>query len=231
MSNIPTVEPPGSQAHATAAAGSVPVPPFPGPRVTGLCLVAGPVLALIGTVLGIDSYRAKGADFVAAMVAHPDGFGWAVQIALASMVLTLVAVGGLAAMITARTPGWGRTAGVVTMIGLCGPISFESVYWAASKITDTAAHRAAAATLIDQSQIIPRSVMNVTGPCLVVGFILLGIAAAKSGVLDRPRAILLGLTCLIPAGFISGHLVISAVAFACTCVALVPLGLRVLQTR
>jgi hypothetical protein len=39
------------------------------------------------------------------------------------------------------------------------------------------------------------------------------VAAAKARVLDRPRAVCLGVTAVIPAGFISGHLVISAIDF------------------
>jgi len=204
---------------------------FPGAAVTGACMIAGPALAVAASALGVDTYRARGKDFVAAMAAHPTTFGTAVQVSLAAMMLLLVAVIGLATMITATQRSWGRAAGVVTVVGLLGPISFESVYWSASKITDSAAHRAAAAHLIDQSQIIPRSIMNISGPCLVAGFILLGVAAARSGVLDRTRAVLLGLTCLIPAGFISGHLSIAVVAFACTAMALMPLGVKILRSR
>lgn len=204
---------------------------FPGPMVTGACLVAAPVCAVAATLLGSSSYDAGGTKFVGGMIDHSIGFGVGVQLALASMMLLLLAVIGLAGMVTAVRPAWGRAAGIVTVLGLCGPISFESVYWAASKITDTTAHRAAAAVLIDRSQVIPRSIMNISGPCLVIGFILLGIAAAKSGVLGRPRATLLGATCLIPVGFISGHLAISAVAFFCTALALVPLGVDLLRGR
>jgi hypothetical protein len=194
-------------------------------------MVAAPLLALAGTAAGIDSYHARGADFLAGMVAHPHSFDVAIQLAQAAMVLLLVAVVGLATMICATRPRWGRAGGVVAAIGLCGPISFESVYWAASSLTDTAAHRAAGAVLIDQSQIIPRTVMNVTGPCLLVGFILLAVASAKAGVLGRPAAVALGMTALIPFGFISGYLVISLVGFLGTAVALVPLGLALLRHR
>jgi hypothetical protein len=204
---------------------------FPGPLVTGLCLAIAPLLALAGTIAGASSYHARGSDFVAGMVAHPAGFGIGVQLSLAAMMLLMLAVVGLATMIAATRPGWARASGVTTVIGLCGPVAFESLYWGASHLTDTGAHRAAAALMLDQSQIIPRTIVNISGPCLIVGFILLGIAAAKSGVLDRPRAILLGLTSVIPVGFIAGILAISAVAFAGTAVALVPLGVTLLRWR
>lgn len=204
---------------------------FPGAGVTGVCLGVGPLLAIAGTALGITTYRARGADFVAAMVAHPGSFDTAVQLAESAMVVLLVGVIGLATMICARRPRLGRWAGVLSVVGLCGPIAFELVYWSAWHLTDTAAHRAAAALLIDQAQVVPRTVMNVTGPALVVGFVLLGIAAAKAEVLSRLRAGCLGATALIPFGFISGHLAISLVGFAGAAIALVPLGVHLLRRR
>ncbi|WP_310962283.1 hypothetical protein [Nocardioides terrisoli] len=202
---------------------------FPGAAVAGVCLVVAPLLAVVGSALGIDIYHAKGAAFVAGMVAHPDRMNLAIQLALAAMVLMVFAVAGLATMISASRPGWGRTAGVVTVVGLCGPISFESTYWGAWHLLGSGAQRAAAAHMIDQSQIIPRTIMNVSGPALVVGFLLLAIGAARAGVLRRPQAVFLGLTCVVPAGFISGHLVIAVIAFAACAVATVPLGVGLLR--
>lgn len=218
-----------NQAVPARSNGPAPSGSFPGPRVTGGCLVVAPLLAVASTVFGAPAYHARGIDFVAGMVDHRTGFVVGIQLALAAMLLLLLGVVGLAGLLSSRVPRWGRVAGVLTVLGLCGPISFESIYWAASRITDTAAHRAAAAVLIDASQVIPRTVMNVTGPCLVLGFVLLGIAAARAGVLDRVRAVLLGATCLIPFGFISGHLLISTAGFCACAVALVPLGASMLR--
>ncbi|MDN5794752.1 MAG: hypothetical protein L0H79_03250 [Intrasporangium sp.] len=197
---------------------------FPGARITGVCAVVAPPLAVAASALGIASYHAAGQDFVAGMVAHPTTFGLAIQVSLASLILLLIAVAGVAGAVAAIRPGLGRTAGLLTVIGLCGPISFQSIYWAASQLTDTGAHRAAAAVLIDESQVIPRTVMNVSGPALVVGFVLLAVATARSGLLSPGRAVLLGMAALMPFGFISGHLLISVIAFAGLAAALVPLG-------
>ncbi|HET7304560.1 MAG TPA: hypothetical protein VFJ12_08450 [Segeticoccus sp.] len=204
---------------------------FPGPAVTGVCMVVAPLLAIGGTALGSRTYHARGADFVAAMAAHPGSFDTAVQLAESAMLVLLLAVVGLAGMTCAGRPRLGRWAGVLAVVGLCGPISFELVYWSASHLADTAVHRSAAALLIDESQVIPRTVMNVTGPALVVGFVLLAVAAARTEVLSRLRAGCLAATALIPLGFISGYLAISLVGFAGTAVALVPLGIEVLRRR
>ncbi|MGH3509356.1 MAG: hypothetical protein ACRDPI_03910 [Nocardioidaceae bacterium] len=192
-------------------------------------MIAAPLLALLGTALGISGYHATGTAFVNGMVAHSHWLNIAMQCSQAAMILLILAVAGLGTMATATRPGWGRGAAVVTIIGLTGPISFESLYWGAWHITDTPAHRAAAALMMDRSQVIPRSVMNVSGPALVIGFVLLGIAVAKAGVLGRARAVCLGVTAIIPAGFISGHLVISLIGFLGTAIALVPLGVELLR--
>jgi hypothetical protein len=41
--------------------------------------------------------------------------------------------------------------------------------------------------MVDQAQIIPRTIMNVTGLCLVIGFILLALGAAKAECSGAPR--------------------------------------------
>jgi len=202
---------------------------FPGRTLAGIAMVAAPPLAFIGSTLGISSYDERGARFVQGMVAHPVLFDLGAQFALSGVIVLMVAVIGLAQLVAPARPRLGRTGALLSLIGLCGPVSFESTYWAASHLTDTEAHRGAAALMIDTSQIIPSTVMNVSGPALVVGFVLLAVAAAKAGVLGRTRAIALGATCLIPVGFISGYLAISAAVFVLTGVALVPLGVRLLR--
>lgn len=202
---------------------------FPGRLVSGTCLLAAPLLALLGTGCGISSYHARGADFVGGMAAHPTLVNLGLQSALAAMVLFLIAVVGLSSLTTPAHPRLGRAAGVVTIIGLTGPIAFESLYWGAWHLTDTAGHRAAAAVMLDSSQVIPRSIMNVSGPALVIGFLLLAVAAFRAGVLDRARAVCLGATCLLPFGFISGYLAISLVGALGAAIALVPLGIRLLR--
>ncbi|MGH9087254.1 MAG: hypothetical protein ACRDYZ_03965, partial [Acidimicrobiales bacterium] len=76
---------------------------------------------------------------------------------------------------------------------------------------------------------IPATIMNVSGPALIIGFILLAVGAAKVGLLPRSRAVALGLTALLPVGFISGYIVFSVIGFAFGAVALVPLGVAALR--
>lgn len=219
---------PGTATPALAA-GAVPADTsFPGITVTGVCMIAAPPLAVAGAATGISWYAARGIAFMDGMAAHHTLAAVGFNLVLAAMMLLLVAVIGLARMICATYPRLGRTGGIATVVGLCGPLFFNGVYFAGFQLAGTSG-QAAGAVAMDQAQIIPRIVMNVSGPALVLGFVLLAVGAAKAGVLSRPTAWALGLTCIIPAGFISGYLAIAMVAFAGTAVALVPLGFRLLR--
>lgn len=202
---------------------------FPGNLVTGVCMIVGPVLGVVASALAVGIYDAHGPTFIANMAAHHVRAGWGLNLGPAAMGLMILAVIGVAQRIASVHPRLGRAGGILTVLGLLGPIFFEAIYWGAWHLT-VPAQQAAGAYMSDQSQVIPGTIMNVSGPAIVLGFILLGVGAAKAGVLDRTRATLLGLTCFIPFGFISGHILISAVAFACTSLALVPLGARTLRT-
>lgn len=201
---------------------------FPGAAVTGACLVAAPLLAVIASVTGIPWYAAKGTAFLQGMADHRALAATGFNLVLAAMMLLIIAVVGLAQMVSTEQPHWGRCGGLVTVIGLCGPLFFNGVYFAGYQLAGTTG-QGAGANALDQAQMIPRVVMNVSGPALVIGFVVLAVGAAKAGVLSRPAAVALGLTLFIPAGFISGYLVITGVAFAFTSAALVPLGIRVLR--
>lgn len=205
---------------------------FPGRLVGGVCLVAAPILALVGTGLAVDLYSEAGGPFASAMANHPMRGMAGVNLSVASIMLALFVVVVLARAITGTHPRLGRTGGVLTMLGLMGPMFFEGIFWGASRIiVQSPSHIAVAATLINRANVVPASVDNISGPCLFAGFILLGLGAAKSGLLSRWRAAALALTCLLPFGFISGYMVISLVAFLGLAVAVVPLGVRVLRGR
>ncbi|HEX5475588.1 MAG TPA: hypothetical protein VFX12_13090 [Vicinamibacterales bacterium] len=201
---------------------------FPGRIVSGICLVAGPLLAVSACLLAVGVYGASGATFVHGMGEHRLRGSIEFSLQFAAMATLLFAVVEVAERIARVRPGLGRTAGVLTIVGILGPIFFNGVYFGAFQLAG-GPEEPAAARLVDLAQVIPSVLVNVAGPALVAGFILLGVGAAKARVLPVWRAWALGLTCLIPVGFISGFIVISALAFACTAVALVPLGIRTLR--
>lgn len=203
---------------------------FPGPAVAGVSLMAAPVLGAVGSALAIGIYAFKGADMMRGMAAHHARAVAGINVAVVGVALTVLAVLAVSSCVSARRPALGRTAGVITLVGLAGPLFFEGMYWGASFLTGPT-WRQAGAHLIDGTTQIPNTIVNLSGPGLIVGFILLAVGSAKAGVLSRPRAVCLGMLALLPVGFVSGYIAVSAVGFAVSSVALVPLGLEALGLR
>src|SRR4051794_13336275 len=154
--------------------------------------------------------------------------GRRVNAATAGTVLAAVAVAGLAAMIARHRPRIGRAGGTLALLGLFGPAFFLGVYFAAAQMNSIPA-RAAAGQALDDTQS-TFHVINLAGPCLVVGLILLAVGAYRAGVLGRAQSIGLAVAAIAPVGFISGILPIAVVAWLGLSVALVPLGLRLLTS-
>lgn len=203
---------------------------FPGRTVTGLCMIIAPLLALIGSLLPIGIYHAKGVDFAAGMAAHHMRAGLAFNFAVAGMMLMIFAVVGVAQAIAAVRPRLGQAGGVIAIIGICGPLFFNGVYFGGYHLTDPST-QSIAGKMMDQAQMIPSNIINISGPALIVGFILLAIGAAKAGVLGRWQAWALGLSCIVPVGFISGFIVIAAIGYVASALALLPFGLQLLRTH
>lgn len=202
---------------------------FPGPLITGVCLIAAPILGVIGSALAIGVYSYKGADMIREMADHHARGTAGMNFAVAGVALMVFAVTALARAICTRRATLGRAAGTLTILGLAGPLFFEGMYWGASYLT-APSRQAAGAHMINATEVIPSTIVNVSGPALILGFILLAVGAAKSGLLSRSRSVALGLTALLPVGFISGFIVLSAIGFALAAIALVPLGLSALRS-
>lgn len=203
---------------------------FPGAVVTGISMVAGPLVLIAATLVDMNVYRAAGAGYVHAMGAHRAATALTFNLVVAGLMFLMFAVIGLAGRVTVKCPSLGRWGGVLTVLGLLGPMFFNGVYFAGFQLAGSA-HESAAGFMIDHAQIIPSNVINIAGPALVAGFILLAVGAKRAGVLNRLSAWALGITCIIPAGFISGFLIIATIGFLGTAVALVPLGIRILGER
>lgn len=191
-------------------------------------MIAAPIILIAATFVGMNVYKALGVDYVHAMGQHMVRTAVTFNLVVAGMILLMLAVIGLAGRLADRGSGIGRWGGILAVIGLLGPLFFNGVYFAGFQLAGTGSE-AAAGAMIDRAQIIPSNVINLAGPALVFGFVLLAIGAGRARVLNRFSAWALGLTCIIPAGFISGHLAISTIGFAGAAVALVPLGINILR--
>lgn len=215
---------PGEHVHTVSVTDTT----FPGSMVTGVCMIAGPLLTIVALALSIGAYKFKGADMMAAMAEHHVRGWFALNLSVVSMIVILVAVIGLAQLISARKAAWGHWAGLVAVVGLAGPIFFEGIFWGSYQLTDPA-YQEAGAHLIDHANVIPSTLMNISVPCVVLGWILLGIGAYKAGLLPKTRAICLGLTCLLAPGLAAAIVPLGIAAMVFLAIAIVPLGIELLR--
>lgn len=191
-------------------------------------MILAPLLLITGATLFIGIYDQPGAAHLAAAVAHRARAMAAVNCAIAGVVIAAIAVAGLATMVSLRQPRLGRLGGILTLVGLFGPGFFLGVNFLTIALAGLEGRTALVDALATAEKTL--SIVNVTGPALVVGLILLAVGSVKSGVLTKPRGWALGLAAVAPVGFISGVIVIAAAAWTCLAAALVPLGIQCLRS-
>ena len=200
---------------------------FPGPRMAGVSMIAAPCLLVLGASLYIGIYDKAGADQLEAIADNTARAHAAVNFAIAGTVMAVFAVAGVAAAVARHRPRAGHVGGTLAVIGLFGPAFFLGINYLNIQLADLA-DRAGAVTALDNAKS-TLNVVNICGPALLIGFLILAVGAARSGVLSRSRSIALGLAAVAPLGLISGVIVISIVAWLALAVALMPLGLRTLR--
>ncbi len=194
-------------------------------------MVVAPVVLTAMCLLGTDIYKFHGHDFLTEMAANPTRtmiFLNVVPLGIMMLMLAVVGLTGLAAVRDPRGPRVAHVALVTTLVGLCGPLFFLAIEFCAYQLANPT-HLAAGAHMYDLANMVPRTTANISGPLLVVGFITLAVAVHRAGLMSRLRAVSLGLTALLPIGFIAAFLPISAVGFAFCSIALVPLGASLLR--
>lgn len=196
---------------------------FPGPLVTGVAMISGPLLGILGLALSIGVYKFKGADMMRAMASSHLRAGFGINVSVASMVVLVVAVIGLSQLITAERPGWGRWGGVLTVVGLMGPVFFEGIFWGSYQLTG-ATYQAAGAHLIDHANRIPGNIMNVSVVCIISGWIVLGIGAYKARLMPKLRAVCLGLGCFLAPALAAAIVPLGIAVAVLLAIALAPLG-------
>ncbi|HEX7306168.1 hypothetical protein [Lentzea sp.] len=198
---------------------------FPNGWVGGSALVAGPVLVLVGTLLR-SPFHFFFPDQLRAVAEHPALVRAAYTAFLAGNVVLWAAVAYLVQRIGVRRPGWATWAGVLVTVGL-----FERTFHAGA---DQAAFTAVehlgveGATELVASGYGELHLFSFLSFTIPFGWFVLAVASHLGGVLGKVRVVALATTGLLPLGVLKGTEVLSVVGTAGLCVALVPLGVRVI---
>jgi len=190
--------------------------------------VLGPALLLAGTLLR-SPFNFFFPDQLRAVAEHPGLMTAAYTTFLAGNVVMWAAVALLAQRIGEKRPRWAAWAGVLVTVGL-----FERTFHAG---VDHAAFSATrhlgveAATELVAKGYGDLHLFSFLSFTIMFGWFVLAIAAYLGGELGKVRSVALATMGLLPLGVLKGTEVVSVVGTVGLCVALVPLGIRVLAEQ
>jgi hypothetical protein len=201
---------------------------FPNGWVGGAALVLGPVLLLVGTLLR-SPFHFFFPDQLRAVAGHPGLMQAAYTAFLAGNVVMWAAVAWLVQEIGRERPRWATWSGMLVTVGL-----FARTFHAG---VDHAAFSAAKHLGVEgATELVARGygdlhLFSFLSFTIVFGWYVLAIGAYRSRVLGPVRAVGLAAMGLLPLGVLKGTEALSVVGTAGLCVALVPLGIRVLSQQ
>jgi hypothetical protein len=201
---------------------------FPNGWVGGAALVLGPVLLLVGTLLR-SPFHFFFPDQLRAVAEHPGLMQAAYTAFLAGNVVMWAAVACLVQRIGRERPRWATWGGVLVTVGLFARTFHAGVDHAAFSATrHLGVENATELVAQGYGDLHLFSFLSFT---IMFGWYVLAIGAYRSRVLGPVRAVGLAAMGLLPLGVLKGTEVLSIVGTAGLCVALVPLGIRVLSQQ
>lgn len=200
---------------------------FVGRWLGGSSMIVAPLLLLAGILLRIRF------DFffpqqLQASSDHPRLIFAAYSLVLAGNIALWPGIVALAGMIEAKAPRWGLWGGAMVLFGLFARTFHAGADHLAFQIVRVQGVTSAVQVVSD-SYGAPH-VVKMLNPIILFGWLVLAIGAHRSGVLALPRAIALGAMAGLMMGVLKGSSWVSAICAAGLCIALVPLGVRVLRS-
>ncbi|MEU4516929.1 hypothetical protein AB0G05_46230 [Nonomuraea wenchangensis] len=199
---------------------------FPGRWAEAAGLLLGPVLMLAGVLLraGIDGFFPAQ---LAAFAADPARMSLSYGAFAAGNVLLWPAVIALVRRVWPAQPRWALWGGALVLLGLFARTFHAGVSHLAFQLVDVQGVRTAQQAVADSY-----GAFHVFQPlsfAIFFGWIVLAVGTWRARVLGPVRSVALASMSALPLGVLKGTRPMSVVAAVGLCVALVPLGLRVLR--
>lgn len=199
--------------------------PFPGRWLGGACLIFGPLLLLTGALLRVQ-FHFFAPQQLQAYQDYPRLITAAYSTySMGSVVLCF----GILALVH-RIAVWNRTwafwGGALALIGLFNRTFSAGVDHLAFQMVTVLGADRAFAVVSDTYRAF--HVFRYTNGTLMLGWPVLAIGAYRARILGRVRAAALALMFILPMGTLKGT-EIRSIAIVGLCVALVPLGVQILQ--
>lgn len=199
---------------------------FPGRWVGGFTLIFGPLLLLIGVLLRIQ-YHFFFPQQLAAFNDNPLLITASYNTFLAGNILMWPAIITLTRQIGLKKPGWALWGGTMVLFGLFARTFHAGIDHFAFQLVRI--HDVAQATKTVADAYGAFHIVSAISPLIMFGWIILAIGAYLSGTLGLIRSVTLGLMAVLMIGVLKGSSVVSVIATAGLCIALIPLGVKVLR--
>ncbi|ODG92866.1 hypothetical protein BED47_16930 [Gottfriedia luciferensis] len=199
---------------------------FPGRWLGGFSLIVGPIFMLIGVILR-SKFHFFFPDQLEAYKAHPTLLFFSYSFFIAGNVLLWPAVISLCKLISIKKPNWALWGGSFAVFGLFARTFHAGVDHLAFQMVrilgvDTA-------TKVMAQTYGAFHIFHSFSPLIMFGWIILAIGSYRAKVLGLIRSVMLGLMSSLPLGVLKGTTSFSILATLALCIALVPLGIRVLK--
>ncbi|GAA4900146.1 hypothetical protein LX16_0629 [Stackebrandtia albiflava] len=202
------------------------LPEFPGRRVAGVCLIAGPLLMAAGALLRVDHYFFFPAQ-LAAFAEQPVRMTVAYTLFAMGNLLLFPAVTLLAVRIAARSPGWALWGWLLTSAGLFARAYHTGMDDMAFRMVDAVG--AETATRLMEQTYTDFQMYSTFNVACMAGWLVLALGAWRTRVFGPVPAVAMALMVGMPIGVLKGTTPWSLVYLAGLTVALLPLGVRVLR--
>jgi hypothetical protein len=199
---------------------------FPGRWVGGTAMILGPIFLFVGALLRIQ-FHYFFPQQLAAFAEHPTQIAASYSAFLAGNILLWPAIVTLARLIGLTRPGWAVWGGAFVIFGLFARVFHAGIDHLAFQMVRVQGLELATKTVAGSYGAF--HIVSMLNPFIFFGWIALAIGAYLSGTLGRFRSIALGLMSALMIGVLKGSSLVSVVVIGGLCVALVPLGIKVLR--
>ncbi|WP_239634107.1 hypothetical protein [Paenibacillus sp. H1-7] len=199
---------------------------FPGRWIGGAALVLGPMLLMAGVLLRVK-FHFFFPNQLEAVRTHPVLMTVSYSFFSTGTVLMWPAVIMLVGLIQIKQRGWALWGGVFAVCGLFARTFHAGVDHLAFQLVRHQGLEPAVKAVADSYGAF--HIFSSLNLAILLGWIVLAIGAYRAGTLNLFGAAALALMSGLPLGVLKGTTLFSIAAAAGACIALVPLGIRVLR--
>jgi hypothetical protein len=199
---------------------------FPGRWVGGISLIAGPLLLLAAALLRIQFHYFYDAQ-LAAYDEHPVLITAAYSCFVLGCIFLWPGVITLVRFIGMKYPALAVWGGMFTILGLIGRVFHGGIDHLAFQLVNVQSLELATKAVNDSYQVF--HIIRYFNGWMMAGWILLAIGAYRSRTLGLIRSIALASMFFLPLGTLKGTRFESPFLILGLCIALVPLGVKVLR--